>query len=314
MHLRALVLCVAVIALPPAIGRAQELPPQPGPAEEGVRAASDVVYLRCGDAVHGRLKEVVPKDHVTIVTDTGETRRIAWSEVDRVVVGVEEPSAAPPPVPPRATGPLVRVHIASPDPVILYHRPPSTSDWIQACSSPCDAALPAGDEYQIAGVPGSRGPSKPFHLEGAAPGRTVVLSVSAPSGVGTGFGIGMVILGGLSLYTLTIAGLFGAAQNTCAGSDTQSCGLNATYFAVLAGAVAITTLGGILWHSSDKTDIDQVGAKGDDGSSPASSPMLYKWRPTEERSPRADAWQDTPPSQTAGITPAFTVPILSGSF
>jgi hypothetical protein len=74
----------------------------------------------------------------------------------------------------------------------------------------------------------------------------------------------------------------------------------------------VTTLGAILWHSSDKTDIEQVGdgQRKDD----APVPFLYQWRGKEQQqSPRADVWRDVPP-EVAATPPAFTVPILSGSF
>ncbi len=301
---------------------AQETQEQPAGVEVTAGRSDDVVYLRCGDAVRGRLREVVPKDHVTIVATTGEARRIPWSEVDRVVVGSEDlappaptPAASPTPPqllppPPRTAGSLVRVHIASSDAVILYRRHPSTLEWTQVCTPPCDADVPLADEYQIAGVPGSRGPSQVFHLRGA-PGGAVVLTVSPPSSVGTGFGIGMVVLGGVSLYTLGLAAMAGAAQTPCPGSDTQSCGANVVYLAALAGAVAVTTLGAILWHTSAKTDIDlgDGGRSNDD----TPSPSLYRWRGTQERSPRADVWRALPP-EVAAAPPPLTLPILSGSF
>src|SRR5205809_286109 len=81
----ALVPCALVLA--PAVARAED--PLP-----------DAVVLRDGSAVRGRLAEIVPEEHVTIMaiaSGQGERRRIAWAEIDRITANGEPqvPAASP---------------------------------------------------------------------------------------------------------------------------------------------------------------------------------------------------------------------------
>lgn len=77
-------------------------------ADEDVRATEapeppkeqvDIVYLRDGTSHRGRIAEIVPGDHVTLVVAGGAAERFAWANVDRIDVSIEppelEPAAAP---------------------------------------------------------------------------------------------------------------------------------------------------------------------------------------------------------------------------
>src|SRR5688572_19728102 len=87
--------CVAALA--PSLAFADDpgpdpLPPLPPPAApaaqvvENTRITIDTVHLRDGGLYRGRVTEVVPGDHVTVILANGETKRIAWPNVDRVIV------------------------------------------------------------------------------------------------------------------------------------------------------------------------------------------------------------------------------------
>jgi hypothetical protein len=93
---------LAAATLLPALAFADdEVPPLPPPsaqAEASGSATVDSVHLRNGGLYRGRVTEIVPGDHVTVViASSGETKRIPWPEIDRVIV-------ASTPVPPAPTG------------------------------------------------------------------------------------------------------------------------------------------------------------------------------------------------------------------
>ena len=63
------------------------LPPATGATTPSASATVDAVYLRNGGMYRGRVTEIVPGDHVTVlVQPSNETKRIPWPEVDRVIV------------------------------------------------------------------------------------------------------------------------------------------------------------------------------------------------------------------------------------
>jgi len=68
----------------------------------------DQVYLRSGGSYSGRITELVPNDHVTILTLDGESKRIAWTDIDRVVASDAPPMSITPkpePLQPDSTTP-----------------------------------------------------------------------------------------------------------------------------------------------------------------------------------------------------------------
>ena len=58
--------------------------PAPQVVTESTTTTVDTVHLRSGGLFRGRVHEIVPGDHVSIVLPTAETKRIPWAEVDRV--------------------------------------------------------------------------------------------------------------------------------------------------------------------------------------------------------------------------------------
>jgi hypothetical protein len=245
-------------------------------------ATMDAVHLQNGDLYRGRVTENVPGDHVSItIASSGESKRIPWAEVDRVIIAETSvpgaptagggasttPSTAPTPAtPPPMVGPRVRVHIGSSNEVFLYRRATGTSGFMRACTSPCDQELPINDTYRLAG---NRLPeawrNKEFHLHGEN-GGTMEIVVGPPS-VG-GMIVGGIILGGGATAVvvgllLGIAGQKRACAQYCGGSggsedETMS---TAGLVTALVGA-AIATAGIVVFIKSRSTDVTMKGSGG----------------------------------------------------
>src|SRR5437867_644013 len=88
MHrLGSAVLSLSLLVVP-AVAHAQDddgLQPLPAPPAGGAThtvqvVTIDSVHLRNGTLYRGHVAEIVPGDHVTIKTEAGETKRIAWNE------------------------------------------------------------------------------------------------------------------------------------------------------------------------------------------------------------------------------------------
>jgi hypothetical protein len=112
--------------------------------------------------------------------------------------------------PPTPIGPgsrTVLVHVEGDSPVELEAISGQTGRWATVCSTPCDAPLPLGPEYRVAG-PGVR-PSPSFEL-GASPGRRVVLRVSTGSKAAYAGGIALAAVGTAALFAGTLVLVFGA--------------------------------------------------------------------------------------------------------
>ncbi len=259
-------------------------PPLPAPAPSASPQAVQVVtvdsvHLRNGTLYRGHVSEIVPGDHVTIKTESGETKRVAWAEVERVIV-------APTPIPPMAdapadapappmVGPKARVHVTSPRRVLLYRRPAGSASWVQACQSPCDMDLPTGDSYRITGngVP----QSKEFRLE-VGPSGFVDLVVDPPNhggmvlgGIVAGGG-GMTFLVGslMALVGASNAGLdcthyyntqgqYFSSQAECDKTKSDGPGVRDAGLVALGVGAAVTGLGLLVFFNSATTDVDQHG-------------------------------------------------------
>ncbi|MBX3207474.1 MAG: hypothetical protein KF764_20670 [Labilithrix sp.] len=323
------VLAVTAALFVPATAFAQEEPPPlpPPAASEGTTATPsatttiDSVHLRNGGLYRGRVTEIVPGDHVTVIVDQGESKRIPWAEVDRVIVASTAvpapPSASPPirgtaapatpPLPAPMVGPRARVHITSSKNVILYRRPASSSGWVQACTSPCNQELPIGDTYRVTGNGVSS--SKEFRLE-ASPGGSVDVAIDPPSTGGMVLGGFLAGGGATAAYVGMLVALVGAseANNTCYGgsgsdgycakrkSDAESA-RNGGLIAMGVGA-GLTVAGILVFLSSAKTDIVQTSGRGSASADPAPRPLdaflrLPTWRGASSSSEAAAA---TPPS------------------
>ena len=251
----------------------QALPPPPAasPTTTSSGGTIDAVHLRNGGLYRGRVTEIVPGDHVTILVEKGEPKRVAWGDIDKVIVASPPPPAAAPtgdwtspgarvippatpPTPAPMVGPKVRVHINSPSRVILYRRPAGTNSWVQACASPCDEELPLGDQYRVAGNGVAQ--SKEVSL-GGNPGGAVTLTVDPPS-------IGGMIMGGLIAGAGVTAGYIGMVfvlvsldHNSSRYEKMRTTGL------VAMGLGTVATVGGlVMFLVSARTDLLTSSAGG----------------------------------------------------
>jgi len=90
--------CVAIVCVATGAGSlvATATPahaePKPDATEAAQEPAEDAVYLRNGGVYHGRIAELVPEDHVTIITVGGRRRRASWDEIARVEVSGDTPA------------------------------------------------------------------------------------------------------------------------------------------------------------------------------------------------------------------------------
>lgn len=269
--------------LVPSLALADDEPPPPLPAPTAPATATapaasttvDAVHLRNGGFFRGRVTEIVPGDHVTVVVAPGgETKRIPWADVDRVIVASTPVPATPttatpvpsstPTAPAPMVGPRARVHITSPKQVILYRRAAGTSTFQQACTSPCDLELPIGDTYRLAGNGLSQ--NKELHLA-ASPGGVVDIVVDPPSTGGMILGGFIAGAGATAAYVGVMLALVGqtVADRSCYSSSSYSCDedrddgatlRNAGLITMVVGA-GITALGVVVFINNASTDISQ---------------------------------------------------------
>ena len=298
---------LVALAAVPSVARADDpapLPPSQPAAEgsvtESATATIDMVHLRTGGMFRGRVTEIVPGDHVTILLTTGESRKIPWRDVERVIVAstaIPPVATATPTAPATApmAGPRARVHMKTPHPAHLYRRAAGTTDFVTACNSPCDEDMPIGDTYRIGGSGFATTPE--FRLN-AAPGGSVELTVDGPSWAGIIGGGALTIGGGFTAYVGTLVALTGSAcssSNDGYRSNSDNCdSVRNAGLGALAVGVGMIVLGLVIVFPSMKTDFSQSAgtpakdafrrvptwrtASSAEGGTPAAFPLLYEGR------------------------------------
>lgn len=92
------------------VARAEEPAPAAGAEADG---APDIVRLKNGGLLRGKISELIPGDSVTIVTLAGKTREIAMNEVDYAGPSAEDPQLAAPPAPAPAAVPKASEDLGS---------------------------------------------------------------------------------------------------------------------------------------------------------------------------------------------------------
>jgi hypothetical protein len=321
MQYRAMFTAVAALVAMSAAAYGQDEPDAPAAAPASppppvLRVAPgyvpDAVHLKNGGLLRGVVIESAPGDHVKIALPNGETRQIAWGDVDHVTIGGAGGAPMLPPAPPPAkVGPTARVHIAADPSVLLDRRPAGSDTWVPACSAPCEEELPLGDEYRLSG-PGLRS-TDVFTLQGTAGGRVDIAvnpSTKLAWWVGAGIGGMGLVIDAYAAYIIALgAALHGAAcgpyQTTgdCQSSrDTGGTVRNVGLVMLIPGTAAAVIGGAMMW-SNWRTKVVQGGTEG----LPAAAP------------PRLDAFVRTP--ENAGATrawapeaPSMFVPLASGRF
>jgi hypothetical protein len=166
-----------------AVAQAQEAPAtSSAPASDA--AGTDVVRLKNGGLLRGKISELIPGDSVTIITLSGKTREFPMSEVDYAGPAAKDPQATSEAAAPAAkaatpvaddeeeeedskpkarsaakpyvtvNGRESRLHIVAPEAGITFHRQSATAvsgaiyatGYERLCTAPCQVTLPAGTE------------------------------------------------------------------------------------------------------------------------------------------------------------------------
>jgi hypothetical protein len=149
----------------------------------------------------------------------------------------------------------VLVHIESPQPVDLERETGDRHDPFEvACTSPCDAWVPAIDNYRIAGS-GTRA-SRPFELLADGGHETVV--VSPASSTAFGFGVAAMVVGAAALALGGLALL----ANIWSDDPTGGNGPRDLAFGVVVGGLAVEGGGIALVVLNASSRVDQTTAFG----------------------------------------------------
>jgi hypothetical protein len=217
-------------------------------------------------------------------------------------------AAAPAPAAaPAAASGTVPIHINSDTTVTLQHRSGEGGAWETLCQSPCDAAGPTGDQYQITGD--NLNESRPFTIDGSK--GKVTLDVQAGSKQKQKVGMGFLIGGGV----LTLTGLIWAIAESAGPlhADTNSPGFVSGTGAMdggtthndhwtgvfMAGAFMFVGIGAGLYGAGTMLANNHSDVQGD----------VQKAQPTRG--------QNDAPAREAQVrlpTPTLMVPVLHGSF
>jgi hypothetical protein len=302
---------VPLPAAPPSPPGAAPPPPAFAPARPG----GDTIYLKDGGMVRGTLVEMLPNDHATIQLPTGQSAVVAWGRIDRIEQATLQVAPMAPQVEVGARrhhakeGATAFVHIDADTSIVLE----SLSDrggwpyWSRVCTAPCDAELPLGREYRLAG-PDIRN-SRPFGLM-ANPGQHVVLRVSGGSRGAFAGGIVLSSVGAAAIGVGLVVLLFGAI-GTCTGTDefgdctaTQSnTGLETAGAIITLAGVGLVIGGIILTVSNARSHETQLVSE------------LFRAPPPRPETAwlRAPVWHDTAKDPAASPKP-FGLPLFTQRF
>ncbi len=266
---------------------------------------ADTVNLRNGSFFRGRVTELVPQDHVTIVLPSNEVKRLAWTEIEKIVLSQPPPQVvAPPQAPPPLVGPLVRVRIQSSVTTHLYRRPAGSASWTLACASPCGVELPLGDDYKLAASGATQ--AKEFRLRGS-PGGSVEIIHSPPNGLGVLGGSLLAGAGGTGMAVGALLSLVGIAQlnANCSSSyvnDPQRC-VDQKATAPKVRDAGLVTLGVSTLIAGAGLYIAITSAQTDVFQQEGGGPVNDAWL-------RRPEWQRAAPETAAMSGPAATFPAV----
>lgn len=155
----------------------EALPTAPAAPASNASAGSDVVRLKSGGVVRGKISELLPGDSVTIISNSGKTHEFEMSEVSYAGAEAQDPTKAPAAAPaavagrqfnskatseskPYVTvyGPEAKLYLRSSPAGLTFHRQDSAAiaygrggvahatGYARLCTTPCSVSLPAGTE------------------------------------------------------------------------------------------------------------------------------------------------------------------------
>lgn len=183
-------------------------------------APEQVVWLRSGAVVRGRIVEFEPDRKVVLQLPTGEIRTIAWADVERASWVKTAPQAsarprasnapAPRPAPSPAGSTVVRI-FPNDNRIWLETRPgyDSRAPWSRVCQAPCDRAVETHERSLRIGGP-ALNPSNPFHV--SSEGSATRLVVSPGKASTHAWGRGMLVSG--VVIALASGTLYGVAKSS----------------------------------------------------------------------------------------------------
>jgi hypothetical protein len=178
---------------------------------------------------------------------------------DRPAPPTGQTSSDAPAAPVAATG-TVNVHIKSDAPVTLEHRATPSAAWETSCSSPCDVAVPVGDEFQVSGD--GLNPSKPFHLDASKGKVSLDVSVGRKSSqkVGTGVAIAGAAFGVAGILVIALGAKPSStfnAQGTTSTAHTNDLFIGGAL--LLGGAIAAIYGGAMIVNNGNSSVNGDVG-------------------------------------------------------
>ena len=236
---------------------AAEVPAKAPESPTSFAQPPDVVELKNGGMLRGTISESVPGEYVTIVLITGETRKIADSEVRRAgrdtgrapvePAPVSAPSSAKAEFPKRVSDdrkaqPFAVVHAAEarvkvvsvPQGNTLFVRSAAGAAlaYDELCTAPCEVSLPAGTHtFAVAEPDGKPRKAAPLTLPA---GQTTVLArytSRTDVRVAVGLGGGVATVGG---FAWLLTGVDGHGQG-----DTIAVGVGSVV--TVLGVIALST-------------------------------------------------------------------------
>ena len=275
------------------------------PPRAGAGAMEDTIFMKNGGILRGTIVDAVPGTQARIQLVTGEIATVPWSLIARI----EQGAVATPPPPPVATVPqarrraLVVVQLEGADGAELQRRNGAgddDDDWVTVCSGPCNARVPVGAEYRIAG--GGIRPSRPFQLAGA-PGDRVSIDVTPGSTGWFVLGIVIIPLGGATMLTglmlLVVSALVGMTNG---GGDATASDFTAAGWITIGLGTAAMVGGVVLVINNAHSSVTQnVGG--------VPSALLLQgdaWK-------RAPTWKEATPGERA-LPPVVGFPVWTGRF
>lgn len=267
-------------------------------AQQTQAAPPDVVKLKNGGILRGTIAELVPGGTVTIVTMTGETKKIPMAEVQYAGPAAGMPGAAPPATPAPASGPrpLIQVngrdaplYLRSSQSEVTFYMRTSTSEgssvstgamvgsrgfgavgggtsvfsgrtYARICTAPCEATVPAG-QYTLALSKGTGNPVEDEQLVRVDGPATLAGKYTSYAGLrAAGFVITLasVVTGFYLIFTSFGKEECDAATNVCDRKVDQS-----RLFTGLGVTIGGAIIGGIMGSKGDDAEIRVIpGATG----------------------------------------------------
>ena len=242
-----------------------------------IAQADDVVVLKDGTILEGKIGEMVPNQSITITVE-GQARKVDWKDIERMNIDRPKTQALQQPAAART---MVHIDGVGPDAYVQMLDQHGTTSWTEVCKGACDQELPSDGLYRVDGA-GIRA-SQPFRVEGAQAN----LQAKTASSLGFAGGLSLVIFGGVALVNGLSFFLVAAIDQNVISSNTQR-DFFITAGLVLGGVgIASMIVGGLLLASNLRTTV-------------AGATTL-----------RVPAWRDFP---RAPSSMALSFPAISGSF